>query len=79
MWGLNTFCWACSANKKAWLGKPEAPNTVAPGVIPTAMARDVETARGKLVDDIAGTSDDLTEKYLTEGDLTQEELDHGLA
>jgi len=65
--------------KKAWIGKGEAPNTVAPGVIPTALSREVETARGKLVDDIAGTSDDLTEKYLTEGDLTQEELDHGLA
>src|SRR6185437_10124442 len=34
--------------------------------------------RSKLVDDVAGTSDDLTEKYLTEGDLTQEELDNGL-
>jgi elongation factor G len=64
--------------KKAWLGKPEAPNTVAPGVIPTSLAREVETSRGKLVDDVAGTSDDLTERYLTEGDLTQEELDGGL-
>lgn len=64
--------------KKAWLGKPEAPNTVAPGVIPTALQKEVESARGKLVDDVAGTSDDLTEKYLTEGDLSQEELDQGL-
>jgi elongation factor G len=64
--------------KKAWIGKPEAPNTVAPGAIPDGSAKDVENARGKLVDDVAGTSDDLTEKYLTEGDLTQEELDRGL-
>ena len=64
--------------KKAWLGKPEAPNTVAPGIIPTALAKEVETGRGKLVDDVAGTSDELTEKYLTDGDLTQEELDNGL-
>lgn len=64
--------------KKAWLGKPEAPNTVAPGVVPQNLVRDVDSARAKLVDDVAGTSDDLTEKYLTEGDLTQEELDLGL-
>jgi elongation factor G len=63
--------------KKAWIGKPEGPNAVAPGAIPEGHAADVETARAKLVDDIAGTNDDLTEKYLTEGDLTQQELDQG--
>ena len=42
------------------------------------VAGALEQGRGKLVDDVAGTSDELTEKYLTEGDLTQEELDQGL-
>jgi elongation factor G len=64
--------------QKAWVGKPEAPNALAPSAIPDASAKDVASARGKLVDDIAGTSDELTEKYLTEGDLSQEELDQGL-
>ena len=64
--------------KKAWVGKPEAPGAVTPGAIPDGIAKDVETGRGKLVDDVAGTSDALTEQYLTEGDLTQEELDSGL-
>jgi elongation factor G len=64
--------------KKAWLGKPEAPNAIAPGAIPDAHSSALENGRAKLVDDVAGTSDDLTEKYLTEGDLTQEELDQGL-
>jgi elongation factor G len=64
--------------KKAWVGKPEAPNAIAPGPIPDNLAKEVDAARGKLVDDVAGTSDELTEKYLTEGDLTQEELDDGL-
>jgi elongation factor G len=64
--------------KKAWIGKPEGPAAVASGAIPDASVKDFENARGKLVDDVAGTSDDLTEKYLTEGDLTQEELDRGL-
>lgn len=65
-------------NRKAWVGKPEAPGAIAPGPVPEARAKEVEGARGKLIDDVAGTNDDLTEKYLTEGDLTQEELDQGL-
>jgi elongation factor G len=64
--------------KKAWVGKVEAPNAVAPGAIPADLAKDVEAGRGRLVDDVAGTDDDLTEKYLTEGDLTQEDLDKGM-
>jgi elongation factor G len=63
--------------QKAW-DKPEAPNAIAPSPIPADVADAVEKARGKLVDDVAGTNDELTEKYLTDGDLTQEELDHGL-
>ena len=64
--------------KKAWIGKPEAPNAIVPGAIPDSLNKEVEGARGRLVDDVAGTSDDLTEKYLTEGDLSQDELDTGL-
>ncbi len=64
--------------QKAWIEKPEAPNAIAPGAIPDSAKAAVEKARGKLVDDVAGTNDELTEKYLTEGDLTQEELDRGL-
>lgn len=64
--------------QKAWVGKPEAPNAIAPSAMPEALAKTVESGRAKLVDDIAGTDDELTEKYLTEGDLTQEELDGGL-
>jgi elongation factor G len=64
--------------KKAWVGKPEAPNAVAPSAIPDDIAKDFETGRGKLIDDIAGTDDELTELYLTEGDLSQEQLDKGL-
>jgi elongation factor G len=64
--------------KKAWVGKPEAPNAVAPGAIPDGYSKAADDGRAKLVDDVAGTNDDLTEKYLTDGDLTQEELDRGL-
>src|SRR6185295_6577048 len=46
--------------KKAWIGKPEAPNAIATGEIPATSAKDVENGRAKLVDDVAGTNDDLT-------------------
>ena len=65
-------------NRKAWIGKPETPLSIAAGPVPDAHTRALEAARGKLVDDIAGTNDALTESYLTEGDLTQAELDLGL-
>jgi elongation factor G len=65
-------------NRKAWIGKAETPATIAAGPVPDAHAKAVEAARGKLVDDVAGTSDALTESYLNEGDLTQIELDQGL-
>ncbi len=64
--------------KKVWLGKAEAPNAIAPSPIPDKLTGELDMGRARLVDDVAGTNDDLTEKYLTEGDLTQEELDHGL-
>src|SRR5262249_47711399 len=63
---------------KAFVGKPEAPNAIAPGAVPDSAKSAVENGRAKLVDDVAGTDDALTEKYLTDGDLTQEELDEGL-
>ncbi|AUX40254.1 elongation factor G [Sorangium cellulosum] len=64
--------------KKAWLDKPEAPATAAGAPVPADIAAGADRARAKLVDDVAGSDDDLTERYLTEGDLTQQELDQGL-
>lgn len=69
---------AALRKQKAWIGKPETPATASGTATPAEIAKDVETARAKLVDDIAGTTDELTEKYLNEGDLTREELDQGL-
>lgn len=65
-------------NRKAWLGQAESPASTAASAVPDAQSKAVEAARGKLVDDVAGTNDALTESYLTEGDLTQEQLDQGL-
>jgi elongation factor G len=62
---------------KAWVGRPEAPASIAPAPIPPESKSRFEAARAHLVDDVAGTDDALTEKYLSEGDLSQEELDAG--
>lgn len=69
---------AAIRTKKAWLDKPEAPAAAAGSPVPADVAGAVEKARAKLVDDVAGSDDELTERYLTEGDLTQQELDQGL-
>lgn len=76
--GLEYQGLATVRTQKAWVGKPEAPNAIAPGAVPANLSKDMDSGRAKLVDDVAGTNDELTEKYLTEGDLTQAELDGGL-
>ncbi len=60
---------------KAWL-KPEAPG-VDSGPVPNELKDAVSRVRGKLVDDVAGPDDALADRYLTEGDLTDDELDRG--
>ncbi len=60
---------------KAW-EKPEAPNSAAEAIPPESKRR-VDEARAHLVDDVAATDDALTEKYLSEGDLSQHDLDEG--
>src|SRR5579883_479278 len=62
---------------KAWVGKAEGPQSVAPVAVPPESKPRVDQARGRLVDDVAGTDDALTERYLEAGDLTQDELDAG--
>ncbi|HEY3817520.1 MAG TPA: elongation factor G [Polyangiaceae bacterium] len=62
---------------KAWIGKPEAPHSTASIPVPPESEPLVREARAHLVDDVAGTDDALTEKYLNDGDLSQEELDSG--
>src|SRR5215468_3835395 len=62
---------------KAWVGKPEAPSALEPSEIPPELKKQVEEVHAKLVDDIASTDDALTDRYLTEGDLAQREIDEG--
>ena len=60
---------------KAWL-KPEAPG-VDSDPVPDELKEEVAAVRGKLVDDVAGTDDALADRYLTDGDLTDDDLDRG--
>jgi elongation factor G len=62
---------------KAWIGKPEAPGAADPAEPPSELKNAVTEARAKLVDDVAATDDLLTDKYLTDGDLTQEDFNLG--
>ena len=60
---------------KAWL-KPEVPG-VDSAPVPDELKEQVSAVRGKLVDDVAGTDDALADRYLTDGDLTDDDLDRG--
>ncbi|MGD9495934.1 MAG: elongation factor G [Armatimonadota bacterium] len=57
---------------KAWRGAGELAQ------VPAEMADAVEEARESLIDAVAATDDELTEKYLEEGGLSREELLGGL-
>lgn len=62
---------------KAWVGHRESPDQIAPDPIPDDVQEAVRQTREKLVDDVAGTDDALTDHYLTDGDLTAQELRDG--
>ena len=48
------------------------------GEIPSSVQSQVDSFRGKLVEAIAGVDDTLIEKYLSDEEITLEELQHGL-
>jgi elongation factor G len=64
--------------RRGWLSPPEAPTTRPGDAIPAASQGEVARAREKLVEDVAATDDVLTERYLTDGDLGDDELKRGL-
>jgi elongation factor G len=65
------------ATMKAWVGHRESPDQVAPDPIPADVQEEARRVREKLVDDVAGSDDMLADHYLTEGDLTPDELQRG--
>lgn len=63
--------------RKAWVEQPEGPAAINAGEIPPEAREVVDNSRAKLVDDVASTDDALTERYLNDGDLSQQDLDAG--
>lgn len=63
--------------RKAWFGA-ETPTVKASAEIPASIADRLKKAREQLAEDVAATDDALTEKYLDQGDLSDEELVAGL-
>ena len=49
------------------------------GDVPADLKDEVEAAREELIEGIASTDDELIEKYLEEGELSEEEINLGLA
>jgi elongation factor G len=49
------------------------------GEVPAAMKTSAGKAREKLIEDIASSDDALLEKYLGTGELSEDEIEHGLA
>ncbi len=65
------------SSMKAWVGHRETPDQLACDPIPDDVSEEVRRTREKLVDDVAGTDDTLTDHYLTDGDLAPAELREG--
>ena len=63
---------------KAYLFDAEGKGTMTEIEIPAEMADDVEMYREGLMESIAETDDNLIEKFLEEGELTEEDLKAGL-
>ena len=63
---------------KAYLFDAEGKGTMTETELPAEMADDVEMYREGLMESIAETDDDLIEKFLEEGELTEEDLKAGL-
>ncbi len=53
--------------------------TVTEGEVPAELAELASAAREELIEGIASSDDDLIEKYLEEGELTEDEINKGMA
>ena len=65
----------CVLENKAYTGEGKTLKEID---IPASMAGDVESAREAIMEAAAGAEDELMEKYFEEGELSQEEIMHGL-
>ncbi|MEM8964437.1 MAG: elongation factor G [Acidobacteriota bacterium] len=64
--------------EKAYFFEPDGNGQAKPGDIPDDLTDRIEQLRGKLVEAIAETNDELLERYFEEGELSPEDLHNGL-
>ena len=64
---------------KAWFYKDDGSGKSDEGEIPAELSDEVETLRENMMEYVAETDDDLIEKFLEEGELTDQDLRDGLA
>ncbi len=67
------------ARNKAWFFKTDGSGQAEEGEIPDEMIDEVASLRESLMEYVAETDDELIEKFLEEGELTDQELQDGLA
>jgi elongation factor G len=67
-------------SRKVFVGKADGPNTKSTTEVPADLKDVVNNARAQLVDEVASAAgnDELAEKYLEEGDLSDKEMESGL-
>ena len=63
---------------KAYLYKDDLGKNIVEAPVPDAMADQVETWRGVMMEAVAESSEELLEAFLDNGELTQEQLVHGI-
>ena len=66
---------ACILENKAFMGEGKNVKAVD---IPSSVADEVESCREAIMEAVAGAEDELMEKYFEEGELSSEEIMHGL-
>jgi len=64
---------------KAWFFAADGSGKVEPGETPDDLLDEAAVLRENLMESVAETDDDLIEKFLEEGELTNQELKEGLA
>ncbi len=64
--------------RRAFIYNDPTGNVIEEADVPADMVEEVEQARAELVEFVAGTDDELMEKFFSEGDLSIDEIKRGL-
>jgi len=68
-----------TVHKKAYIYQEDGSGKFTEGAVPDGMADEVENYRAEIMENVAETDDELLEKYLDAGELTDEEMEKALS